>query len=222
MKTVTDFLDRLAQNNNRQWFAEHKEEYQSASSIFNQFVERLIEGIASFDPSVNNLTVKDCTYRIYRDIRFSKDKLPYKTHMGAFISPGGKCSGSSGYYFHIEAKDAHYIGGHILSTGIYCPAPQIVKGIREEIMFNGQEFEQAIEAASGFSLDRSSSLKRVPAGFSSESQYAEYLKLKDFFLVQHIDDNLISHPALAELVAEQFKKTYQFNSLLNKVVGNIL
>ena len=73
-------------------------------SIFDSFTEQLILGIQSFDSNINNLSVKDCTYRIYRDARFSKDKTPYKTHMGAFISPNGKKSGYSGYYFHIEAS----------------------------------------------------------------------------------------------------------------------
>ena len=216
MEKILNFLNRLQQNNNRPWFEEHKKEYKEAQEIFNGFVEKLIMGIASFDPSVNNLSVKDCIYRIYRDVRFSSDKSPYKTHMGAFVSPHGKGSGLSGYYFHLEAKGAEYIGGHIISTGIYRPEPKVIKSIREEIMLNGKEFQEAIDFASNFKLDRSTALKRVPTGFPSDDEYAEYYKLRDYFLMQFIDDKFVLGNNLAERTVNEFRKTVVFNDLLNK------
>ena len=218
MEKVLDFLNRLRINNNRPWFEEHKSEYKAALETFNSFTEKLISGIASFDSSVKNLTIKDCTYRIYRDVRFSSDKSPYKTHMGAFVSPKGKGSGYSGYYFHIEAKGSEYIGGHILSTGIYRPAPIVIKNIREEIMLNGDEFQKAIDVASGFKLDTSDALKRIPAGFPADSPYAEYFKLKDYFLMKFVDEAFIMSDNLLENVVQEYKKTFAFNNLLNKVV----
>ena len=102
MKQVVEFLTLLHENNDKAWFDSHKEMYKRALSCFEVFTAKLIDGIAAFDPSVRGLTVKDCTWRIYRDTRFSPDKTPYKTHMGAFVAPRGKKGGYSGYYFHVE------------------------------------------------------------------------------------------------------------------------
>lgn len=218
MEKILNFLNNLRLNNNREWFEDHKKEYKEALELFNEFTLKLISGISSFDPSVKNLTLKDCTYRIYRDVRFSHDKSPYKTHMGAFVCPKGKGSGYSGYYFHIEAKGSEYIGGHILSTGIYRPAPIVVKNIREEIMLNGLGFQETIDHAAGFVLDSGDSLKRVPAGFPADSPYAEYFKLKDYFLMKFVDDDFLLAEGLLERTLEEYKKTLPFNNLLNKVV----
>ena len=102
MKQVVEFLTLLHENNDKAWFDSHKEMYKRALSCFEEFTAKLIDGIAAFDPSVRGLTVKDCTWRIFRDTRFSPDKTPYKTHMGAFVAPRGKKGGYSGYYFHVE------------------------------------------------------------------------------------------------------------------------
>jgi uncharacterized protein (TIGR02453 family) len=215
MERVVNYLNNLNNNNNKEWFDNNKRDYLEARDIFNQFTEELIKGISEFDPSVKNLSVKDCTYRIYRDTRFSKDKTPYKNHMGAFISKGGKNGGHSGYYFHIEARGADYIGGHILSTGIYRPAPKILKSIREEIMLNGEQFLESVSVAKGFNLDGGDSLKRVPTGFPAESKFADFFKLKNYFLVQYVDDSFILSDKLLENTIREYKKTFEFNNLLN-------
>ena len=215
MERVINYLNNLNNNNNKEWFENNKREYIEARDLFNQFTEELIKGISEFDPSVKNLSVKDCTYRIYRDVRFSKDKTPYKNHMGAFISKGGKNGGHSGYYFHIEARGADYIGGHILSTGIYRPAPKILKSIREEIMLNGEQFLESVSVAKGFNLDSGDSLKRVPAGFPAESKFADFFKLKNYFLVQYVDNSFILSDKLLENTIREYKKTHVFNNLLN-------
>ena len=97
-------------------------------SCFEEFTAKLIDGIAAFDPSVRGLTVKDCTWRIFRDTRFSPDKTPYKTHMGAFVAPRGKKGGYSGYYFHVEPvwDERSWSHGHQLTTGLYCPLPEVL------------------------------------------------------------------------------------------------
>lgn len=216
MKRIITFLNELQHNNNRPWFEEHKSQYKEAQDVFDSFTEKLISGIATFDPLVRNLSVKDCTYRIYRDVRFSKNKLPYKTHMGAFIAPHGKKGGYSGYYFHIEAQDANYIGGHILSTGIYCPDPKVIKSIREEIMLNGKDFVETLNIARKFTLDSRNALKRVPVGFPADSEYAEYFKLRDYFLAQSLDDDFILSRNLLENTLTEFEKTLPFNNLMNR------
>ena len=119
MKQVVEFLTLLHENNDKAWFDSHKEMYKRALSCFEVFTAKLIDGIAAFDPSVRGLTVKDCTWRIYRDTRFSPDKTPYKTHMGAFVAPRGKKGGYSGYYFHVEPvwDERSWSQGHQLTTG---------------------------------------------------------------------------------------------------------
>ena len=134
MKSVIDFLVGLRSDNSKEWFDAHKAEYKAAKAEFEDFTAQLIDGIAGFDPSVRGLAVKDCTYRIYRDIRFSNDKTPYKTHMGAYICRGGKKSGNAGYYFHVEpAGDGGMIGGHLLTAGLYMPEPEVLRSVREDI-----------------------------------------------------------------------------------------
>ena len=117
MNGLIDFLRRLQDNNQREWFNAHKDEYLKALATFHTLVDELIGEIARFDSSVVGLTAKECTYRIYRDVRFSDDKRPYKTHMGAFICPGGKKSGYSGYYFHVSTGGDGYPDNHMLAVG---------------------------------------------------------------------------------------------------------
>ena len=114
MKQVLDFLRNLLLNNEKPWFDAHKADYLQAKDTISAFAEELIDGIRSFDDTVGPLSVADCTYRIYRDVRFSKDKSPYKTHMGIYVCRGGKKSGYSGYYFHIDGS-----GDHLLAVGNY-------------------------------------------------------------------------------------------------------
>ena len=147
MKEITQFLDRLVVNNNRPWFNEHKEEYLYVQDKFNRFAKELMARVADFDPTTAGLELKDCTYRSYRDQCFSIDKSPYKTHFGVYVCPGGKKSGNAGYYFHVEAKEAEYIGRNILACGIYNPTPELVKMIREEIYVNGAAFDAALKEA---------------------------------------------------------------------------
>lgn len=166
MKRILDFLRELQEHNDREWFETHRTEYLRVKAATEEFAARLIAGIASFDSTVGNLIPKECTYRIYRDIRFSSDKRPYKSHIGIFISPGGKKSGHSGYYLHIEPEhpersDGTPSGGPMLVTGLYMPEPAVLKSVREEILFNGEEFVRNIGQAQDFSLNRENALKRV-------------------------------------------------------------
>lgn len=218
MKTILPFLTQIKDNNNKEWFDAHKPEYLTANEDFNKFVEKLIVGIGSFDRSIKDLTVKDCTYRFYRDIRFSANKMPYKTHFGAYICPGGKNSGYAGYYFHIEPKGNGFIGGNLLATGLYNPQPNILKSIREEIYLNGETFEDSVRAAKSFVLEDDQALKRVPRGYPADFKYAEYLKIKNPSLNKSFDDELLQSDSLLEKTISDFRETLQFNTWLNKAV----
>ena len=121
MKEILDFLSELHDNNNREWFEANKERYRRVLKQHNTNVEHLIELIAAFDNSVEGLKVADCTYRIYRDTRFSKDKTPYKDFFSVFVARGGKRSGYGGYYLHISPKGHTWGEGSFLAAGNVAP-----------------------------------------------------------------------------------------------------
>ncbi|MDR2978881.1 MAG: DUF2461 domain-containing protein [Bacteroidales bacterium] len=218
MKNIIDFLINISTNNNRPWFMAHKEEYKQAEEEFHAFTKQLIEGIATFDSSVKGLTVKDCTYRIYRDIRFSPDKTPYKTHTGAYICPGGKKSGNAGYYFHVEPQQNGLLGGNLLTAGLYMPEKNFLQSVREDIMCSGDVFLDTVGKANSFTLDMEGRLKRVPTGFPPDSPYAEYLKLRDICLVKNLSNKDLLSPNLLQNTIEAFSKTVDFNNFLNRAV----
>lgn len=216
MKEIFEFLDGVLRNNNRPWFQEHKDLYVKAQDKINKMAEQLIEGVSKFDEACKGLAVKDCTYRIYRDIRFSPDKRPYKTHIGVFVCPRGKKSGLAGYYFHLEPQGADYIGGSGLHVGMYAPEKWMVKSIREDLLVDGKSFGDAIEKAHNFKLNTANSLSKVPQGFPKDSPYAEYLKLKDYGMSQPITDEMLYSNHLIEWALDEFRTTYDFNSFLNR------
>lgn len=216
MKQVVEFLNELRQNNNKVWFDANKDRYKAVNEQFNAFAEKLIRGVESFDDSVKGLQVKDCTYRIYKDVRFSKDKTPYKTHMGVYICPGGKKSGMAGYYFHVEACGESFLGGHLLACGLHCPDNKVLNSVRTEIVDNYEGFLKSIKTAKGFELEKSTEMSRVPKGFDKNFVGADYLKLKDYLVEKRVEEDIIFGNNLLEYVLTEFKKTKSFVSLLNR------
>ncbi len=228
MKQVIAFLNELYRNNDRTWFAAHKDEYlHDVKATVEHFAAGLIDGIASFDDAVRGLSVGDCTYRIYRDTRFSPDKRPYKQHIGIFICPGGKKSGHAGYYFHIEPRHSDpdtgaVSGGHFLFAGLHCPDSRILHSVREEILYNGALFEENIAKAEGFTIPRENMLKRIPAGFPSDTPYADYLRLRDVCLERPLSDDELTAPDLLERAVAAFASTGDFCRQLNRAVAYAL
>ena len=218
MKDVMTFLNGVLMNNNRPWFQENKNLYLKAQERINNMTVELIEGISKFDSSVKNLSVSDCTYRIYRDIRFSPDKRPYKTHMGIYVCPNGKKSGLAGYYLHFEGEDAEYLGCNGLFTGLWNPNKNALKNIREDICYDGATFEKAIEKAKNFTLDTSCSLAKTPKDFPKDSPYDYLLRLKQYNLVQTLPEGMLYSDNLIEWALEEFKTSLEFNQLLNRAV----
>lgn len=218
MKDVMTFLNGVLMNNNRPWFQENKDLYLKAQERINNMTVELIEGISKFDSSVKNLSVSDCTYRIYRDIRFSPDKRPYKTHMGIYVCPNGKKSGLAGYYLHFEGEDAEYLGCNGLFTGLWNPDKNALKNIREDICYDGAAFEKAIEKAKNFTLDTSCTLSKTPKDFPKDSPYDYLLRLKQYNLVQTLPERMLYSDKLIEWALEEFKTSLEFNQLLNRAV----
>ena len=145
MKAVVEFLRQLHAHNERAWFEAHRAEWLQLQERVRSFAERLIEGIASFDPSVEGLTAKDCTYRIYRDVRFSRDKSPYKTWQGIYVAPHGKKAGYAGYYFHLEgAAEEGLVGSHMLFSGLHMPHPTGLRSVRDDFLAGDDLLERTL------------------------------------------------------------------------------
>lgn len=218
MEKVLEFLTMLRDNNNREWFDLHRSQWKEVQAHFNAFAEELIEGVSSFDPAVKGLTIRDCTYRLYRDTRFSINKIPYKTHVGVYIAPKGKKSGYAGYYFHLEPDGGDFIGANSLSSGLYMAEPPILRSVRDEIFDNGAQLLATIENSGGFVLNDESKLKRTPRGFPPDSEFDEMLKQKNFFISKSVPKSFMLSPNLLQNTLEEFKKTKPFINILNKAV----
>ena len=221
MKEVIDFLSRLEKNNDREWFHAHKNDYLAAQEQFNAFAEKLIAGVADFDESVNGLTAKECTYRIYRDTRFSPDKRPYKCHMGVFICPGGKKSGFSGYYFQVGPQESGYPSGNMLASGNYCFEPKVLKVLRDDICNDNGEFEETLRQASLFALDESDMLKRVPNGFPKDAPFSRYLMYRTYCLLYEPGKKFMLQDRLLERTLDAFRQTKPFITYLNRAVSYV-
>lgn len=219
MKDIIQFLAALKQNNDRGWFQKHKAEYIAAQGAFNAFVEKLIAGIVSFDDSVSGVNVKDCIYRIYRDTRFSADKSPYKTHMGAFVCPGGRKSGYSGYYFQVGPEESGYPEGNMLATGNYRLDSKVMHILREDICMDAEDFEQRLKQASLFKLDDTDMLKRVPNGFERNAPYSGYLMYKAYCLVYSPGKSFMTGDNLLERTLDAFRSTKPFLQYLNRAIA---
>ena len=214
MKSILDFLSELSEHNDRTWFEANRDRYKQVKKRMDEVAAEFIEAVAAFDPAVEGVQVKDATYRIYRDTRFTKDKSPYKTWFGVYVCPRGKKSGFSGYYMHVEPDQNHYM----LCTGAYCPTAGEIKSVREEIMTEGDAFVEAIEAATGFEVDWSSALKRMPQGWSAEDQHSEYYRLRNFLLVKLVDKEYFLRPDAIQQAAKDMQCTRPFNDTLNRAI----
>lgn len=215
MKDTLKFLTDLSRNNNKEWFDANKDRYLEAKSKVEALTGDVLAGIRSFDDTIGQLSPKDCTYRIYRDQRFSKDKTPYKTHMGVYINRGGKKSGYSGYYFHIGAKSY----GNMVAVGdIWCP-PEVLKVIREDIMLGGGDFRKILsEVDPRLVLDMDGALKRVPAGFPKDTPDSDFYRVKAFCLYYAPDDKFFTDKDLASRLVDVFHSAKPFLDYINRAI----
>ncbi len=207
-----NFLNQLKENNNKEWFNTNKSKYQEGKTEFEHFTSLLIKGIKTFDPELDIINPKDTLFRIYRDVRFSKDKSPYKTNFGAHIVKGGKKSGNAGYYFHLEP------GGSFAGGGIYCPMPEILKKVRREIYNNPEEFKSIInskEFRKSFGLIHGEKLKTVPQGFPKEFPDIDLLRYKSYTVIREFPDELILSDRIIKEAIKSFQLMFPFNSFIN-------
>jgi len=213
MKELIEFLELLKLNNNREWFQANKTIYEKVKNDFMFFTGKLISGISKFDADIKNISPKDCMFRIYRDVRFSNDKSPYKTNFGAFIAPGGLKSQLPGYYFHVQRGEC------FTSAGIYMPGTDVLNKIRLLIVNEYSEFKSIIESSNfkkyklNFWEDK---LKRPPKGFDADFEGIEYVKLKSFVPYYEISEQELFSGNLIENILEKLKIMYPFNRFLKK------
>ncbi|ANF49627.1 TIGR02453 family protein [Chryseobacterium glaciei] len=207
-----DFIKKLTKNNNREWFNENKNLYTESQQNVISFLEELINKMGEFDEELAKLDPKKALFRIYRDTRFSKDKIPYKTNFGASLGMG-KGSQKGGYYLHIEP------GKSFLAGGIYMPESSVLKEVRKEISLYGDDFIKIInnkDFKKHFpELDQDDKLKKVPQGFEKEDPMGEYLKLKSFIVVYNLKDEEVLDENAAKNMSEIFKVMKPFNDFLN-------
>lgn len=215
MREVLSFLSDLHDNNNREWFEANKPRYRAVLAKHNANVMRLVELISRFDSSVEGLKLSDCTYRIYRDTRFSKDKTPYKDFLSAFIVRGGKRSGYGGYYLHISPKGHTWGEGSFLAAGNVCPEPYVLRSLREEIEDNAELMAENI-SYSGLKLDSTNALKRTPRGFTVAAEYEYLLRQRELILSRSLTDDWFLAPDWLERTAEVFERCKPFLDQVNR------
>lgn len=214
------FLKDLKKNNNKSWFDMHRKQYETAKEDFAQFVLLLIDKQGKADKSIASLKAKECMFRINRDIRFAKDKSPYKTNFGASINKGGKKAMVAGYYFHLEPGQS-FAGG-----GMYMPMPDDLRKVRQEIDYNWDSFKKIISSkkfkAVYGGLDRSEEylLSRVPKGYDAENLAADYLRLKSFIAFVPLTDADLTSKALVKKTIDAFQTLQPVLNFLNEAVEN--
>lgn len=218
MQSVLDFLYDLSIHNDREWFNANKNRYVEANNTFNTFAVELARRLGEIDPQIGRQQLKDMTYRIYRDVRFSKYKQPYKTHFGAFICKGGKKSPYSGYYFQIGVEgQGNFEGANLLATGDYILDTKALRVLREDISMGGGEFGKLVRRCDPcFEMDFEGCLKKVPTGFPSDCPDADYLRLKKYCMCYSAPDSFMTAPGLLERTVELFKTTTPLLHYINR------
>lgn len=210
---ILNFLKELKSNNYRDWFLDHKEEYLKAKTSFEELTQEFILVLGQIDSTLNSLSPQDCIFRIYRDIRFSPDKSPYKTHMGTFLAPGGRKSPYAGYYLHLEP------GGSFLGGGIYCPESKVLRSVRQNILDHFEEFETIVtnpHFQQLFPNIHGEKLKTVPRGFPKDWPHADWLKYKSYTILYPLTDQQILSDNLIQDAMEIFSSMRPFNHFLNE------
>lgn len=213
---VMNFLNDLAQNNTREWMQEHKKRYEKARNAFIDFVSLVLEDMQKVDPDLMELTAKECIFRINRDVRFSKDKSPYKINFSAYFALGGKKSLNGGYYFHVQPGQ-NFVGG-----GIYQPMPEMLAKIRQEIDYNPQIIHSIIskeEFKSYFGALKGDKLKTSPKGYSADHVDIELLRHKSFVASKAISDAVVSSKEFRSEVVRGFTIMKPFKDFLTAAVS---
>jgi uncharacterized protein (TIGR02453 family) len=216
MEKVIPFLLALRENNDREWFQLNKKQYEAAKTEVEGFVNQLIPEISRFDPAVKLVSAKDCMFRIFRDVRFSKDKSPYKINMGAWITRAGRKSPGPGYYLHIQP------GGSFLAGGVYMPMPDQLKRIRQEVFYNADEFKGILDSK-GFKkyfsgLSEMDKQKLAPRDFPKDFPDIDLLKHKHYTVDAPLSDKQVNDPGLLKHAVTVFEAMKPLQDFLTRAL----
>ena len=213
-----NFLEDLKANNTTEWMHANKKRYEAYKKDYHALIASVLNEMKPLDPSLEPLEVKNCTFRINRDIRFSKDKSPYKTNMGIWMTTNKTRKNSPGYYIHFE-KGKCFIGG-----GVWCPDADELKKIRREIAFFHDDLEQIVEDATfkkefgALDIEEGNVLKSAPKGYEANHPAIEYLKFKSFTISQPIAEKTFSYKQFAEIIAQKLILMKPLNDFLNRAL----
>lgn len=215
-KDSLQFLADIKKNNNREWFLANKKRYEAYKKEYYALAQQFLDVLVAGDPALASMQVKDVVFRINRDIRFSKDKSPYKTNMAFWFSPGNKNWNQAGYYVHIEP------GSSFIAGGFHQPEAGDLKKIRKEIAFFHEDLE-AILADKDFkatygNMDRENALKTVPKGYEKEHPAIELLKLKSFTATAKLDDKLLHDKDFIKKVSDKLLLLKPMGEFLNRAL----
>jgi len=210
---VLAFLRELVINNDRPWFKGHKPQFDDLRGAWEQDMERLIGLVAEYFPEVRGLAVRDCVYRIYRDIRFSHDKRPYKNYFSGVIGKGGRHTVRSSYYVHIGVEEM------MLCGGIWWPEKPILEQLRGLIDAEPEEFLTIVNHPDITSRYQwmSQSLKTMPKGFPKDHPLAQYIKMKEYLLAMHVGEDYFDCDDWVERVASDLQPLKPLHDFLNYV-----
>ncbi|GIQ58473.1 TIGR02453 family protein [Flavobacterium collinsii] len=217
-KESLQFLEDLRKNNNRDWFLDNKKRYEIFKKDYHQLVSDLLDVMKPMDPSLELLEVKNCTFRINRDIRFSKDKSPYKSHLGIWMSTGIKGLNRAGYYVHIE-QGASFIAG-----GYYSPEAEDLKKVRKEIAFFYEDLEAILNDKNfkkefgSLDVNENNSLKNPPRGYEKDHPAIEFLKLKSFTATQKYDINEVTQKDFVSKMSKKLIALKPLNEFINRAL----
>lgn len=216
---IFQFLEELAANNNREWFQANRDRYETVRAEFDSLLTSVIARIATFDEGVKGIEPKDCTYRIYRDTRFSADKTPYKTHLGGYINAHGKKSEHCGYYLHLEP------GNCLLAGGSICPSPKVLKALRQAIFENIEEYISIVEDPAFKKyfpeVGGENRLKTAPKGFPKDFEYIDYLKCKEYVCTYTLPNDFFARKDFLDEVEKAFKQLKRFADFVNFTIDEL-
>jgi uncharacterized protein (TIGR02453 family) len=210
------FLSSLNDNNNKLWFDENRASYESSKKDFEKFIEELLLINSALIPELASKKAKDCIFRIFKDVRFSKDKLPYKNNFGAAFGKGDKKTDLASFYIHLQPNNS-FVGG-----GIWMPEASITKAIRQEIDYNYEEFNAIVQKPTFKQmfgeLDQSQKLKKCPKDYQEDNPALEFLKLKSFTVGTFMDDKAMLSKNVMVKISAILKEMKPFIDFLNKAI----
>lgn len=217
-KEAVQFLNDLIANNSTDWMHANKKRYENYKKDYHNYIAGILAEMKPLDKSLEPLEVKNCTFRINRDIRFSKDKSPYKTNIGVWFTQNKFRKNSPGYYIHFEK------GNSFIAGGVWCPEPEELKRIRKEIAFFHEDLEAIVDNKmfkkefGAITRDENNTLKKAPKDFEANHPAIEFLKLKSYTASQKIEDNDFLNPNFSKIVAQKLIVLKPLNDFLNRAL----